>query len=152
MKGEAFKAKIVDLLTFDYRENNFYYELGDFWLFRRISNINPEGFDIAVEKELKVRSYVEDCGHDGRSRDMQVLAYEGKPFAIFQYRGRGNVEEEEIFNKEVYEKFHRDYFAEYLAKVDFGEDITDIQEEYLVTNYNMSYFEVKGNKIYSYED
>lgn len=152
MKGEAFKAKIVDLLTFESKESDFYYELGDFWMFRRISSINPEGLDIAAEKELKVRSYVDDYAHDGRSRDLQVLTYKGRPFAIFQYRGRGSVEEEEVFNKEVYEKFNRDYFNEYLSKVDFGDDITDIESEYVVTNYNMSYYEVQGNQICSYAD
>lgn len=129
----------------DFSEDKVY-GLEEFEIFKPISNLETWGMEIETENNIREKSYVLDQCNDGRSRDLKVISYNDIPFAIYQYIGKGNVENEVIFNKKVYKKLVLDYFSEYISKTttkNFG----DVEDTYIVKNYNMACFEFVDNSL-----
>lgn len=146
MRYEKIETTIETILALDYHSEGRVYGLDEFTIFQPLSNLDTWGMDIETEKKIIERDYVEDNCNDCRSRALRVILYNDTPFAIYQYMGRGNVENEIIFNKEVYEQLLKDYISEYLQKLNTPM-VASVTDTYVIKNYNMAYFEVEDNKI-----
>lgn len=151
MKVENFETTIRNLLMFEHtREDKFYADFSQFTIFEPLAALDTFGMSFKTTDDLTQREYVQDLCNDGRSRDVAILFYKEKPFVIFQYRGKGNYENEAIFDKEVYKSFINDYITEYLEQQEIKVVKTD--SKYIVENYNMAYFQIENNKIMAKTD
>jgi hypothetical protein len=127
------------------REDKMYTSFCEFTIFSPIDGMDTYGMELEVMNDLTERVYVQDYCNDGRSRDLNVILYKGRPFAIYQWLGKGYVDNEAIFDKEVYSEFIRDFIHEYLAKKEVH--IVDKDSAYIVKNYDLAYFEIKNNQL-----
>jgi predicted DNA binding protein len=150
-KFDRLEMKIEDILKLAYDSEEEVYSFGELYMFNMIQNLHDELSDQNFEslKQLKARSYVKDYCRDSRSRELYVMLYKNRPFAMYQYIGRGSAENEEIFDKEVYSEFVKDYIEEYLEKSQFVEKCSQVDSIYTIENYNMAYFEIVDNQIYA---
>lgn len=129
------------------REERLYIPFYDFTIFSPLSELDTHDIEIEVEKQLTERSYVWDTCNDGGARDVIVMLYQNKPFAIYQYIGKGYVANEKVFDAEVFQQFLRDYLAEYLAKKVIVE--AEKEQLYTIGNYNLAEFVLEENKLIS---
>ncbi|MBP1309048.1 hypothetical protein JOD82_002068 [Paenibacillus sp. 1182] len=141
LKSEKMETTIQEILNLKYMREDKVYNLDDLCMFNMLRDLHS--YDSETQQSLTERSYVRDHCNDSRSRDLNVLLYRDRPFAIYQYMGRGNVENEVVFNKDVYEEFIRDSISEYLSKRLYADtDVVDVNSPYVIQNYNMAYFEI----------
>lgn len=144
------EMKIQDILNLEHSDEHPVYGIEQYTLFEPLSGLDTYGLEMKTREELKERNYVFDTCNDGRSRAVKIIFYKEKPFAIYQYIGRGRVENEVIFDKSVYEELIQDYIAEYLKKIEVEEIKTGtLTTNYHMENYDFGYFEVKNNKLFS---
>jgi hypothetical protein len=80
-------------------------------------------------------------------KSLEVLFYNNDPFAMYQYMGRGNYENEAIINKEVYKKFISDATIAAIENMDIK--IKQKSDMYEIKNYDRGTFIIKKNKIIS---
>lgn len=139
---------IQQILELEHKnEERLYIPFYDFSIFSPLSELDTDDMEIEVEKQLTERSYVWDNCNDGGARDVIVMLYQNKPFAIYQYIGKGYVSNEKIFDAEVFQQFLRDYVAEYLSKKVISE--VGKEQSYTIRNYNLAEFVVEDNKLIS---
>ncbi|MDK2600484.1 hypothetical protein QO179_23590 [Bacillus stercoris] len=145
---ESVKMPIRDILKLKYDGGDERVIIEELSMFHCIYNLDTYGMDIKTEELLTERDYVVDTCNDQRSRDLKVIFYKGRPFAIYQYIGKGYTQNEVIFDKTIYGQFLADYFAEYSKVFAFkhGQTIDDI---YTISNYNMGYFEFEDGYLVS---
>lgn len=152
MKLEKIEMTIEEILKLDYISEDDVYGVNELNMFNMLHSIYSYNSDFEIQNLFKERDYVKDYSNDGRSRQVKILLYKDRPFAIYQYIGRGNVENEQVFDVNVYKELIKDYIAEYVAKELSKEiKIADINSPYTMRNSNMAHFEIKENKIYSYK-
>lgn len=151
MKVENFETTIKELMKFEHkRVDKFYADFSEFTIFEPLAGLYTFGMSFKTTDDLIQREYVQDLCNDGRLRDVAILFYKEKPFVIFQYRGKGNYENEAIFDKETYKSFINDYITEYLNQQEIK--VVEPDSKYTVQNYNMAYFEIENNKIVAKTD
>jgi len=144
------EMKIQDILKLEHSEEHLVYGLEQYTMFQILSNLDTWGMEMKTSEKLKERNYVFDTCNDGRSRAVKIIFYQNQPFAIYQYIGKGRVENELIFDKSVYEGLIQDYIAEYLKKLEVEEMKTgSLDTMYDIENYDFGYFEVENNKLLS---
>lgn len=151
MRFEAIETTIERILELNYFNEDKVYGLEEFNIFQPISNLDTWGMDIETEDKIRERNYVLDQCNDGRSRALKVILYNDIPFALYQYIGKGNIENEVIFNKEVYGLLLNDYISEYIQKIGQN-NVANITDEYIIENYNMAYFELVDNSLIAKSD
>jgi len=144
------EMKIQDILKLEHSAEHPVYGLEQYTMFQILSNLDTWGMEMKTSEKLKERNYVFDTCNDGRSRAVKIIFYQNQPFAIYQYIGKGRVENELIFDKSVYEGLIQDYIAEYLKKLEVEEMKTgSLDTMYDIENYDFGYFEVENNKLLS---
>lgn len=144
------EMKIQEILKLEHSAEHPVYGLEQYALFEPLSGLDTYGMEMKTSEELKERNYVFDMCNDGRSRAVKIIFYQNQPFAIYQYIGKGRVENELIFDKSVYEGLIQDYIAEYLKKLEVEEMKTgSLDTMYDIENYDFGYFEVENDKLIS---
>lgn len=146
--GHSFHGTIESILKLQVVREDMCYGYSDFTMFRPIDSLDTWGIELETPKKLLIREVVTDLTNDCRSRAVNILVYEDQPFALYQYRGRGDNENEVIFNKEVYLKFLRDYMNEYLDQQE-NIEVADTNHEYTAKNYDFGIYILEDDKITS---
>lgn len=150
MKMEIMGTTIEEILKLDYQnEDKFYTPFSELEMFYALEMISDNTETRVTWDKLTEREYVNDLNNDERARQLTVILYEGVPFAIYQYTGRGDYTNNKIFNIETYKKFVKDYMDEYLDGVAKDRSVAGVTDDYHVHNYNGGYFEIVNNKIES---
>lgn len=146
--GHSFQGTIEDILNLNVVSEERCYNLNEIEMFQSISNLDTWGLNLETEDKLTEKDVIRDLTNDGRSRQLSILLYDNQPFALYQYMGRGNVENEVIFNKEVYLDFLKAYMTEYVEKKS-SMTVADLQQEYTASNYDFGVFIMEDNTITS---
>lgn len=146
--GQSFQGTIEDILNLESFSEDRCYSIDEIEMFNSISNLDTWGMDMETEAKLTERDIIKDLTNDCRSRQLSVLIYEDIPFGLYQYIGKGNVENEVIFNKEVYLKLLKDYMNEFIEKKN-NIEVVDMQYEYTARNYDFGVFYIEENAITS---
>lgn len=151
-KIDAITTTIENILKLDcVNEERLYGGFEDFSIFVPIQSLEHYCSNFKSMEHLKVKEYVADYCNDGRSRDLNILTYKGVPFAIYQYMGKGYIENEMVFNQEIYDTFLQDMIKDYLSEMDSCKAVP-LDTKYTVRNYNLAHFEIEDNKIYARTD
>jgi len=147
------EMKIEDILKLEHSAEHPVYGLEQYALFEPLSGLDTYGMEMQTSEGLMERNYVFDTCNDGRSRAVKIIFYQNQPFAIYQYIGKGYVENEVIFDKSVYEGLIKDCITEYLKKLEVEEMKTGtLTTAYHMENYDFGYFELENNKLISKTD
>jgi hypothetical protein len=144
------EMKIEDILKLEHSAEHPVYGLEQYTMFEPLSSLDVWGMEMETGEKITERNYVFDICNDGRSRAVKIVFYEEKPFAIYQYIGKGRIENEVIFDQDVYEGLIKDYIAEYLQKLNTDKMTTGtLETTYHMKNYDLGYFELENNKLVS---
>lgn len=146
--GHKFKMEIKDILELPCYQEDQAYGFEELEMFTSLGCLQTWGMDLETPRKVIGRELVTDRTFDCRSRQLTVLIYDGKPFAIYQYIGRGDFRNETIFDKETYLKLMSDYMKEYVSKLD-DLKIQPINYEYEINNYDFGVFIEDEGKLVS---
>jgi hypothetical protein len=149
MKKENFKMKmtieeILKLTPQD--EGKSYIAGGEIGFLSPLDTIHNE-IPMEFYDNFTFKSYVEDQNNDCRSRSLEILFYRNRPFAMYQYMGRGEYENEAIIDKEVYKEFISNATIAAIENTDIK--IKQKSDMYEIKNYDRGTFIIKKNKIIS---
>jgi hypothetical protein len=144
------EMRIEDILKLEHSDEHKVYGVEQYTIFEPLSNLETWGLEMETEEKIRERNYVFDTCNDGRSRAVKIVFYKEKPFAIYQYIGKGRVENEVIFDTIVYESLIKDYVSEYFQKREIDKmTMGTLDTMYHMENYDLGYFELENNKLVS---
>lgn len=146
--GPAFHVTIEDILKLTEFNEDICYNISEIEMFQPLASLDTWGLEIKTAEKLTEKDMIKDLTNDGRSRQLSILLYESIPFALYQYIGKGNVNNEVIFNKDVYLKFLKDYMNEYIEKKS-DIKVVDLNSEYKAENYDFGVFIIEDKCITS---
>jgi len=146
--GPQFTQSIQSLLDYPSYDEHPCYEINQLDMFQSIAHLNTWDIELETTKRLTERNLVKDMTHDCRSRQLSILCYNDTPFAMYQYRGRGNYENEVVFNQAVYLQFLSDYMNEYV-KHQHTIKTANVTDDYTVYNYDFGVFVLQDGGITS---
>jgi len=151
MVENTLELTIQEFLEMKHHSEERVYGYTELEMFSSISNIDTWGMEIKTLNDLKERKLVVDTYNDGRARQIYIVAYKGTPFAIYQYMGKGYIENEIVFNKNVLSEFLIDYIKEYISYENSYSN-KSVSDTYIARNYNGAKFKVENNSIVSYKE
>lgn len=102
------------------------------------SNLSEE-----MEQRVEHKDFMLDWCNDGRSRTLEVIFVDKKPVIIWQYIGKGYIENVKVIDKDLLEELRLDIMrneeetAEYIG----------LDEEYEVMNYNTATTALLDNQL-----
>lgn len=123
---------------------SFEYENVDWYTFEelRLNYFDTiKGLNINDYEDTKLRVYMYDECYDQRSREINVLEYKGIPFYLYQYVGKGYVENETVINAEVMKEFMFTHIQKALNSMLFNEE-----DGFNLETYSAKLF-IEDNKI-----
>jgi hypothetical protein len=141
------RLTINKILKLTPEREDFCYGYDELPFFQPIIEIINTVQGTETEKQIIQKDYVKDFTNDCRSRQLSVLFYKNKPFALYQYIGKGYVENDVVFDREVYKEMVMDLMTEY-----FGiREIAEISRDQIVNirNYDMGEFYIEENTLCS---
>lgn len=153
MDEHTLTMTIEEILSLEHSEEYQFYNIDELDILYPLSVLDTSDISMDIDEHITEREYVTDLCNDQRSRDLRVILYQGIPFAIYQYIGRGHITNEVIFNKEMYFKLLKEYLAEYTIKtssesaITSGNKFLSIQDSYEIKNYNGARFNINDNSI-----
>lgn len=140
-------AKILKLQPTDKTE--FYFPFHDFPTLEALSGLDNKFQPSQTKEKMKMIEYVKDFTHDGRTRTLSIITYENNPFAVFQYIGKGNVENFHIFDQTTYEKLLGDFVTEHVKHLSKEDESITLDARITIKNYDDGYFSIENNQIVS---
>lgn len=150
MKESTLNLPIVEILKLKPTdETDFYFPFYDFPTLEALSGLDNEFQPSQTKEKMKIREYVKDLTHDGRSRTLSIITYENKPFAVFQYLGKGDIENFHIFDENTYEKLLGDFVTEHVKYLSKKDESVTLDANITIKNYNDGYFSIENNQIIS---
>lgn len=130
-------------------ETEFYFPFHDFPTLEALSGLDNKFQPSQTKEKMKIIEYVKDLTHDGRTRTLSIITYENNPFAVFQYIGKGNVENFHIFDQTTYEKLLGDFVTEHVKHLSKEDESITLDASITIKNYDDGYFSIENNQIVS---